>query len=143
MKNHTEQGGTVMRNIMYLFMGLMLAILVLDFSTNMAAAGEMMPSSEHVKVLLDNGKMRVSEAKRPPGTIVPMHTHPPFLAYMLSTWSAKFTSSEGIIKEKTLPRGKLIWSPMGKTHALEITGTADQHILVIEFREYHKKKFAH
>jgi quercetin dioxygenase-like cupin family protein len=113
----------------------MLAILVFTFSANTATAGDMMPGSSDVKVLLDNDELKVSEATRSPGTIVPMHTHPKFLAYYIDAAQVKLTSPAGKETVKNIPAGKLLWFPDGLTHSVEIMGTADQHVLVIEWKK--------
>ncbi len=133
-KNQILRGGNVMKNKIYII-GVMLVTLVLGFSANTVMAEDpVMAESANPKVLLDNDRVRVFETNRPPGTVVPMHTHPPYLAYIISTFSAKFTSADGKVKEKTLPAGKLLWSPNGKTHALEITGTNNQRVIAVELK---------
>jgi quercetin dioxygenase-like cupin family protein len=125
-----------MRNLAYLILGVVVVAVALGFAvqTSMAAEG-MSKSAGNVKVLLDNDRVRVVEVTRHPGTKVPMHTHPPYLAYFFGPWKGRFTSSEGKISEKEFPAGKLLWSPKGKTHALEVIGTTDQHVLVIELKK--------
>lgn len=135
MKNQKLEGGSVMKNIICLIMGVMLVTLALGFSTNTAMADDTMPGSAHVKVLLDNDQVRVSEARRPPGTIVPMHTHPTLIGYYFSPATVKVTSADGKSKVKNIPAGKLIWKPNGMTHAIEIMGDKDQHVLVIEWKK--------
>ncbi len=124
-----------MKNVTYFIMIVLLVTLALVFDTKPAIAGDMMPESSDVKVLLDNDRVRVSEATRYPGTKVPMHTHPPYLAYFFGPWKGKFTSPDGEIKEKEFPAGKLLWFPEGKTHAVEVIGNTDQHVLVIELKK--------
>ena len=125
-----------MKNSTYLIMSVLLVTLVLGFATKTAMAADPMPAATaNVKVLLDNDRVRVVEATRPPGTIVPMHTHPTYLAYFFGPWKGRFTSPDGKISEKEFPAGKLLWSPNGKTHALEVIGTTDQHVLVIELKK--------
>jgi len=114
----------------------LLVTLTLGFVAQMAVAADPMPAAtENVQVLLDNDRVRVVEAIRPPGTIVPMHTHPPYLAYFFDAWKGRITSADGKITEKEIPAGKLLWEPEGKTHALEVIGTTDQHVLVIELKK--------
>ena len=79
--------------------------------------------------------MRVVEATRHPGTIVPMHTHPTYLAYFFSPCKLKLTSSDGKSKIKDIPAGKLMWIPNGRTHSVEVMGTTDQHVLVVEIKK--------
>ena len=93
-----------------------------------------MPTSSDVKVLLDNDQIKVSEATRPPGAIVPMHTHPKFLAYYIDAAQVKLTAPDGKATVKNIPTGKLLWFPEGTTHEVEIMGTANQHVLVIEWK---------
>lgn len=119
-----------------LFLGVLFAALTLDFTSEPAVAGSQMSTTAgNVKVLLDNDRVRVVEATRPPGTIVPMHTHPTLVAYYFSAVKVKFTSPKGKESIKDLPAGKLVWLPNGVTHSLEIMGTTDQHVLVIEMKK--------
>jgi quercetin dioxygenase-like cupin family protein len=115
--------------------GCLVATLVLGFAVQTALAGEMMPKSSDVKVLLENDMVRVAEATRKPGTVVPMHTHPRLIAYYFSACKVKLTSPEGKESVKDIPAGKVIWFPDGVTHSLEVMGDADQHVLVIEMKK--------
>ncbi len=113
----------------------MLALtVVFTFSMNTAMAANMMPGSVDVKVLLDNDELKVSEATRSPGTIVPMHTHPKFFAYYIDAAKVKLTSPAGKETVKNIPAGKFLWFPEGTSHALEVMGTANQHVLVVEWK---------
>ena len=110
--------------------------MILSFAAQTAVAGEGMSlQSGNVNVLLENDQVRVVRAMRHPGTKVPMHTHPPYLAYFFAPWKGRFPSSEGKVTEKAFPAGKLLWSPNGKTHAIEVIGTTDQEVLVIELKQ--------
>jgi quercetin dioxygenase-like cupin family protein len=134
--NKPKKGELIMKNLTYLIMVVLLAALALGFATQTAMAGEKMSTTAgNVKVLLDNDRLRVVEATRHPGTKVPMHTHPTFLAYYFSPAKVRLTSSDGRVTEKDVPAGKLLWFPKGVTHALEVIGTTDQHVLVIELKK--------
>ena len=109
-------------------------ILGLGFFINTAIAAEEMPVDPNVKVLLGNDDVRVAEAVRPPGTIVPMHTHPAYVAYFFDAWKGKITNAKSEVKEKEFAPGDVLYSP-GVTHALEVVGTTDQHVLVIEWEK--------
>ena len=123
-----------MKSLLISVASLLAVILVFTFSTNTAMAGDMMPGSADVKVLLDNDEVKVSEATRSPGTIVPMHTHPKFFAYYIDAAKVKLTASDGKESVKDIPAGKLLWFPEGTSHALEVMGTANQHVLVVEWK---------
>jgi quercetin dioxygenase-like cupin family protein len=130
------KGESIMKNLTCLIMCVLFVTVVSGFAAKTAMSADQMPSSSgNVKVLLDNDRVRVAEAVRQPGTKVPMHTHPAYLAYFFGPWKGKFTSPDGKIKEKEFPGGKLLWFPKGKTHALEVIGTTDQHVLVIELKK--------
>ena len=125
-----------MKKLTCCFISVLLVALALGFPAETVKAGEKMSTAEgDVKVLVDNDKVRVVEAVRPPGTVVPMHTHPTLVAYYFEATKVKLTSPEGKATEKDIPAGKLIWFPDGVTHALEVLGPADQHVLVVEIKK--------
>jgi quercetin dioxygenase-like cupin family protein len=125
-----------MKKLTYCFMSVLLVALTLNFVAETANAGEQMSTAEgNVKVLLDNDKVRVVEAVRPPGTVVPMHTHPTLVAYYFDATQVKLTSPDGKATVKNIPAGKLLWFPDGLTHSLEVIGPADQHVLVVEIKK--------
>ncbi|NNF96147.1 MAG: hypothetical protein HKM94_04375 [Halobacteria archaeon] len=124
-----------MKHLTRLIMSILLVPLVFGFATGTAGAVEKMPTTTaNVKVLLDNDQVKVVEALRPPGTKVPMHTHPAYIAYFFSPCKMKLTSSDGKTKVKEFKAGQVVWST-GKTHAAEVLGTADQHVLLIELKK--------
>ena len=110
------------------YMSVFAVVLVLAIGVGMAHAGEEMSTAEgDVKVLLDNDKVRVVEAVRSPGTVVPMHTHPTLVAYYFDATTVKLTSPEGKETVKDIPAGKLIWFPDGVKHALEVIDPLSRH----------------
>ena len=123
-----------MKNLIYFAVSVLAVTFLLGFSTGTILAGDMMPGSEDVKVLLDNDELKVSEATRSPGTIVPMHTHPKFFAYYIDAAQVKLTAPDGKESIKNLPAGKFLWFPEGTTHKLEVMGTENQHVLVVEWK---------
>lgn len=123
-----------MKSYFYIVLSFLLFILVFTFSANKVTAGDMMPGSSDVKVLLDNDEVKVSEAIRSPGTIVPMHTHPKFFAYYIDATTVKLTAPDGKETVKDIPAGKFLSFPDGLTHKLEVIGPANQHVIVVEFK---------
>ena len=123
-----------MKSYLYVFLSVVLAIVVFTFSANEVIAGDMMPGSTDVKVLLDNDEVKVSDATRSPGTIVPMHTHPKFFAYYIDATTVKLTAPDGKETVKNIPAGKFLSFPNGVTHKLEVIGPANQHVIVVEFK---------
>jgi len=123
-----------MKNLIYFAVSVLAVTFLLGFSTGTILAGDMMPGSEDVKVLLDNDELKVSEATRSPGTIVPMHTHPKFFAFYIDATKVKLTAPNGKVTVKDIPAGKFLSFPDGLTHEVEIMGTANQHVLVVEWK---------
>ena len=113
----------------------LLAALNLGLASGIALAEEALPVTKHVQVLLDTDTVRVAEAVRPPGTVVPMHTHPPYLVYFLSNWEGRHIKSDGTFIDKMHKAGTYNWAPNGVTHSLEVLGTNDQHVLMIELKK--------
>ena len=124
-----------MKSKVIFIISVLLVFLGFSFFINTSIAAEEMPVADpNAKILLENDDVRVVEAIRPPGTIVPMHTHPAYVAYFFDAWTGRFTDSEGKVSEKEFGPGSVIYSP-GRTHALEVIGTTAQHVLAIEWKK--------
>jgi len=125
-----------MKKTAYLIIAVLVVVLAVSFVVDQAVgAGGMSQTSGNVKVLLDNDEIRIAEAVRHPGTVVPMHTHPKYMGYFFGPWKGRFTSKDGKITEKEFAAGDVVWSPNGKTHALEVIGDTDQHVLIVEMKK--------
>ena len=123
-----------MRKSSFIVTTVMVITMVLG-CISVALAEESVPAQSK-KVLLDNDQVLVLEVRRSPGTKVPMHTHPPgLLGYYFSAAKVKATLPNGKIKTVDLPAGKVFWYPNGLEHAIEIMGTTDQHVLVIQLKK--------
>ena len=128
------QGELTMKSKSIYFIGVLSMILSLGFFVNTVIAAEKMPEDPNVTVLLENDDVRVAKANRPPGTVVPMHTHPAYVGYIFAPWKGRFTNPEGKVKEKEFSAGDVLYSP-GRTHAVEIIGTTNQEIVIIEWKK--------
>jgi hypothetical protein len=124
-------GKYIMKKLLYLVVSVLLVALVLTVSSNTVMAEE--DKSNMVNVLLENEKVRIVEAIRHPGTIVPMHTHPSYAAYIFEACKVKFTFPDGKTAVKDIPAGKLVWSD-GVTHEVEVLGNTDLHVLHIDVK---------
>jgi len=112
----------------------MTTTMVLGFGS--AALAEDSLPGQSKKVLLGNDQVLVLEVRSSPGTKVPMRTHPPgVLGYYLSPAKVKATLSDGKTKTVDIPAGRVFWYPDGLEHAIEIVGTTDQHVLVIQLKK--------
>ena len=100
-----------MRKVSCFLLSFLTIALIIYFNIITAPAGDMMPGSVDVKILLDNYEMKVSEATRSPGTIVPMHKHPKFFAYYIDAAKVKLTPPDGKETIRELPNSFVIPRP--------------------------------
>jgi len=124
-----------MKNMIYLMLAIVAVTFLLGSSVNKAIAEDMLGKDPNVKILLENDDIRVFEAIRQPGTKVPMHEHPRMVVYFFSSYKGKQILPDGKEKEKDYKAGKVAWLPKGLKHSIEILGTTDQHVLVIELKK--------
>jgi hypothetical protein len=110
--------------ILSLFIASIMTIsLLIGLSCNSAIAED--DEAEFFKEILENDKVVV--------TIVPMHTHGPFVAYIFEACKVKFTFPDGKSVVKEIPAGKIIWSD-GCIHEVEVLGNTDFHVLHVEIK---------
>jgi quercetin dioxygenase-like cupin family protein len=87
----------------------------------------------HFKVLLDNARVRVLDFRARPGEKVAMHWHPNYVTYDLSGGKTKFSYPKGPSAERVSKAGDVAWHK-SETHAGEITGDSDVHVLLVELK---------
>ena len=85
------------------------------------------------KILLENDRVRVLEHQGKPGEKAAMHSHPAYVAYIMSSGKAKFTSSDGKTQEIEATAGQVLWSE-GETHAVENAGSTDLRVIIVELK---------
>jgi len=81
----------------------------------------------------------VLEYRLKPGAKEPMHSHPDYIVYALSSSKAKFTFPDSKTMEREIKAGKAMFLE-AETHAVENVGTTEAHGLIIELKESQKKK---
>jgi len=85
------------------------------------------------KVLVDNDRVRVVEVTVKPGEKLPMHSHPPYIAYFVTAAKIKTTTADGKVTEIEHKAGDAVWSePV--THANENIGTTTSKVVVTELK---------
>jgi quercetin dioxygenase-like cupin family protein len=123
-----------MKRTAYITLGVLAVSLVLVFGARMAMAQDLAKVSSDVKVLFENDRVRVLDVQHQPGGKEPMHTHPAYVAYALTTLTMKITSSDGKTVVKERKAGDVVWGePV--THAVENVGTTEFHMLVVELKK--------
>ena len=91
-------------------------------------------SPDIYKVALDNDRVRVLDITLKPGAKSPMHSHPDYVAYLVSEGKVKFTDKDGKTEERELKKGTTVWFD-AMSHAVENVGTTELHVLNVELKE--------
>lgn len=102
-------------------------------STGKAPAGDdqMKAAADTSKVVFENDRVRLLEAKMKAGNKMAKHTHPAYVTYALKDAKAKMIVGEKT-DERTMKAGEATWSEP-TTHAVENVG-AETHTLVLEIK---------
>jgi quercetin dioxygenase-like cupin family protein len=90
------------------------------------------------KVLLENDRVRVLEVRLKPGRGSPLHSHPAYIIYALSTCKVRLTLPNGKTKEVRMRSGEATWSD-AESHAVDNIGSTEVHVLNIELKGTQKK----
>jgi beta-alanine degradation protein BauB len=97
-----------MKNLTHLLIGVLLVTLVLVFATKPTTAQDPAKvAPNNYKVLLENDRVRMLEYQDKPGEKVTMHSHPAYMAYILSPGKVKFTSPDGKTTEGEQQSGQV------------------------------------
>ncbi len=85
-------------------------------------------------VRLENERVRVLEARIPPGEGHGMHWHPRHLVYTLSSYKVQDTFPDGSTKTMERDAGECLWEEE-LTHATVNIGETAVHALIIEIKD--------
>jgi quercetin dioxygenase-like cupin family protein len=99
-----EHGRDIDMNRGFVFLG----AVGLLFSTVLPAQDPMQYGVRHLKVLAEDGKVRVLEYSPKKGDRTPMHSHPSMVVYVLKGGRVKFTLPDGSTKVSELKTGETI-----------------------------------
>ena len=91
----------------------------------------MKAAADSSKVILENDRVRLIEARMKAGGKMAKHTHPAYVTYALSDAKAKLTVGDKT-EEKTMTAGQAMWGEP-TTHSVENVG-GDTHTLVLELK---------
>ena len=110
-------------------------LAVLAVATPAAKAQDIVKvAPQKCKVLLDNDRVRVIRVVNEPGGKVPMHSHPPYIAYALTSGTERLTSPNGRVVINTLKAGHATWSN-GATHSGKNIGKTEIRVVLIELKK--------
>ncbi len=87
---------------------------------------------KHVKVRLNNARVRVLEFTAKPGEKFPMHRHPDYVAYTFKGGKTTYTFPDGKTAEREAAPGTATWN-QSEAHAGQI-GDSETHTLLVELK---------
>ena len=85
------------------------------------------------KVLFENDRVRLLEARLKPGDSSALHSHPDYLVYNLEDGRVKFAGPSGEGQEVALKAGDVMWRD-AEEHTAEGIGSTDVHALLFELK---------
>ncbi|WP_369185304.1 cupin domain-containing protein [Streptomyces sp. Y1] len=88
---------------------------------------------EVYKVLFENDRVRLLEARLQPGDRSAMHHHPDNLVYNLADGRVTFTDESGGTMEASLAAGEAMWIP-AVDHSTHNTGSTEVRSLLFELK---------
>lgn len=89
-------------------------------------------SPEHLKVVLDNEKIRVTKFEAEAGTEIPMHHHPDHVVYPLQDCTVTLGSAAGKTEKAELKTGQALW--LEETDHTTKVGDKKCDALIIELK---------
>lgn len=113
----------------------LIGVTFLIFATPVIRAQDMCKvAPQDCKIVLENERVRVVQVVTKPGEKMPMHSHPAYILYSLSSGKEKITSSDGKSTVRDFKAGQATWvEPV--THSTENVGTTEHRTLVIELKK--------
>jgi quercetin dioxygenase-like cupin family protein len=86
------------------------------------------------KLIMENDRVRVIDARFKPGVKAAMHSHPDHVLYIFNDGKMKITPSNGKPQTMDLKTGQVIWMD-ATSHEAENLGKTDVHMLVVELKK--------
>jgi quercetin dioxygenase-like cupin family protein len=86
-----------------------------------------------VSVRFENDSVRVIEALIPPGFKEKLHTHPPYVTYVLDGGNVRLHATDGTSRDAVLTPGQAYFTDK-ITHWAENIGTTTLHLILVEMR---------
>ena len=112
------------------------ALLFLAGSASVRAQDPAVINAATIHVTLENNRVRVLEAKLPPGAKEKMHSHPAYVIYVIEGGKVRNHAADGATSESELVTGATLYrDPL--THWAENIGTTTIHLILLELKDAH------
>jgi hypothetical protein len=90
-------------------------------------------ASNNYKVLFENERVRLLEVREGPGEATPLHGHPAYLVYGLSSGQVRLSSPTGESAEVEVAAGDVMWREP-EEHSTENIGSTELRALFFELK---------
>jgi len=109
------------------------SFVFITWTTSVSAQDPAVVNSKTIKIKFENDRVRVLEAKLPPGVKEQVHSHPAYVIYVLAGGKVRNYAADGKITEAELKTGDVLYrDPL--THAAENIGTTTMHLILVELK---------
>jgi quercetin dioxygenase-like cupin family protein len=99
-----------------------------------AVSADAITVAPHIyRVVLENDRVRVLEARGKPGDKTEMHSHPPQVTIGVKDSNFRLTSPDGQSVDVELKAGQVIYLDAVE-HFAEVTGDSESQILLVELK---------
>lgn len=112
------------------------ALLLLAGSGSVRAQDPAVVNAPTIHVTFENSRVRVLEAKLPPGAKEKMHSHPAYVIYVIDGGKVRNHAADGSTSETELASGSTLYrEPV--THWAENIGNTTMHMILVELKDAH------
>lgn len=109
------------------------ALVFLGASASVSAQDPAVVNAATIHVTFENNRVRVLEAKLPPGAKEKMHSHPAYVIYVIEGGKVRNHAADGATSESELATGATIYrDPI--THWAENVGNTTIHLILVELK---------
>ena len=110
-----------------------IALAVLLIGVSAAAQDPLAVNAKTIQLKMENDRVRVLEARLPPGAKEELHSHPAYVTYVVSGGKAVNHTSDGKTSQIELKSGDVVYRD-ATTHWAENTGTTEIHLILVELK---------
>jgi quercetin dioxygenase-like cupin family protein len=111
-------------------------LLFVAVSASVRAQDPAVVNAATIHVTLENARVRVLEAKLPPGAKEKLHSHPAYVIYVIDGGKVRNHAADGATSETELASGSTLYrDPV--THWAENIGNTTIHLILVELKDAH------
>lgn len=109
------------------------AVVLLLAAAFPASAQDRAVAVPDMKVLMENQCVRVQYHDVAVGEKTPMHSHPDYVVYVLTSYKARITAADGVVRTNEREARESFWGDATQ-HMVENVGSTPIHNLIVELK---------